>query len=152
MSLPMPLATTTRAGLMSPGDKAALAPQVLATLAQGPSGSQSKFGILEQLVTLSGASTTAATQIPDRAIVFAVSSRTVAAVAGAPSYAVGISGNAAQFGAGLGAAAGSTNAGVINPAAFPGPTPIVITATSGSFTGGTVRLAIHYALFIAPPA
>ena len=129
----------------------AIAPLSLATVAQGVAGSQIQFGILEQLVALSGASTSSTVQIPNRAIVFAVSSRTIAAVTGAPSYGVGVAGNATQFGGGLGAAAGSTNVGVIGPTAFYTPTAILITATSGSFTGGSVRIAIQYALF-GPPA
>ncbi len=130
----------------------AVAPSSLATVAQGPAGSQIQFGILEQLVALSGASTSSTVQIPNRAIVFAVSSRTVAAVTGAPSYGVGVAGNATQFGGGLGPAAGSTNVGVIGPTAFYSPTAILITATSGSFTGGSVRVAIQYALFNPPAA
>ncbi len=129
----------------------AIAPASLATVAQGAAGSQIQFGILEQLVALSGASTSSTVQIPNRAIVFAVSSRTVAAITGAPSYGVGVSGNATQFGGGLGAAVGSTNVGVIGPTAFYSPTAILLTATSGTFTGGSVRIAIQYALF-APPA
>ncbi len=130
----------------------AIAPAALATVAQGPAGSQIQFGVLEQLVTLSGASTTSTVQIPNRAIVFAVSSRTVTAVTGAPSYGVGVSGNATQFGGSLGIAAGSNNSGIIGPTGFYSPTPVVITATSGSFTGGAVRIAIQYALFNVPTA
>ena len=128
----------------------AIAPAALATLAQGPAGAQVQFGVLEQLVTLSGASTSSTIQIPNRAIVFAVSARTVTAVTGAPSYGVGVSGNATQFGGALGIAAGSTNSGIIGPTGFYSPTPLVITPTSGSFTGGTVRIAIQYALFPVP--
>lgn len=130
----------------------AIAPSSLATVAQGAAGSQIQFGILEQLVALSGGSTASTVQIPNRAIVFAVSSRTVAAITGAPSYGVGVAGNATQFGGGLGTTAGSTNVGVIGPTAFYNPTAIVLTATSGSFTGGSVRIAIQYALFNAPAA
>ena len=72
------------------------------------------------------------------------------AVTGAPSYGVGVSGNATQFGGSLGTAAGSTNSGIIGPSGFYSPTPVVITATSGSFTGGAVRIAIQYALFNVP--
>jgi hypothetical protein len=158
MTASIPLATATRAGLMSPGDKALLqaagapAPAALATLAAGAAGSQTQFGILEELVALSGTSSASTVQIPARAIVFCVSSRTVTAVAGAPSYGVGVSGNPTQFGGSLGAAAGATNAGVVGPAPFYAPTPVLITATRGSFTGGAVRIAIHYALFGAPTA
>ena len=77
------------------------------TVAQGPNGSQIQFGILEQLITLSGASTTTTIQIPNRAIVFAVSELVVTAVTGAPSFGVGVSGNTTQFGGSLGASAGS---------------------------------------------
>ncbi len=128
----------------------AIAPSSLATIAQGAAGSQIQFGILEQLVALSGASTSTTVLIPNRAIVFAVSSRTITAITGAPSYGVGVAGNTAQFGGGLGTAAGSTNVGVIGPTAFYAPTAILVTATSGSFTGGSVRVAIQYALFGAP--
>ena len=128
----------------------AIAPAALATVAQGQAGSQIQFGVLEQLVALSGASTSSTIQIPNRAIVFAVSARTVTAITGAPSYGVGVSGNATQFGGSLGSAAGSSNSGIIGPSGFYSPTPIVITATSGSFTGGAVRIAIQYALFNVP--
>ena len=63
-----------------------------------------------------------------------------------------MSGNATQFGGSLGIAAGSNNSGIIGPTGFYSPTPVVITATSGSFTGGTVRIAIQYALFNVPTA
>jgi hypothetical protein len=74
----------------------------LNTVAKGPNGSQIKFGVLEQLITLSGSSTTSTIQIPNRAIVFAVSELIVTAVTGAPSFGVGVSGNTMQFGGSLG--------------------------------------------------
>jgi len=88
--------------------------------------------------------------IPDRAIVLAVSTCTVAAVHGATSYDCGVSGQQSQFGGTLGVAAGSSNVGVIDPQAFYAPTPIVLTANGGSFTGGDVRVAIQYLLPTAP--
>ncbi|MDP4021403.1 DUF2793 domain-containing protein [Methylobacterium sp. NEAU 140] len=121
-----------------------------ATLAQGGAGADIRFGVLEQLVPLSGTAVVSSLQIPNRAIVFAVSARVVAAVTGAPAFGVGVAGNPTQFGGGLGPAAGATNSGVIGPTAFYAPTPLVVTAASGSFTGGAVRLALHHALF-GPP-
>lgn len=131
---------------------AALAPPALQTLAQGPAGSTVQFGIAEQLVaTASGTAVTAATPIPNRAIVFAVSSYVATAVTGPTSFGIGIAGNAGQFGSGLSTAKGAQNAGVIGPTAFYAATPLVLTAGGGTaFTGGAVRLAIHYALF-GPP-
>ena len=125
-------------------------PPQLNTVAQGANGSQIQFGVLEQLLTLSGSSTTSTVQIPNRAIVFAVSELVVTAVTGAPSFGVGVSGSATQFGGSLGTSAGSNNSGVIGPTAFYSATSIVITATGGSFTGGTVRISIHYALCNVP--
>lgn len=125
-------------------------PSALSTAAQSANGATIQVGVLEQLVTLNGASTTSTIQIPNRAIVLAVSSRTVTAVTGAPSFGVGVAGNTTQFGGSLGAAAGATNVGVIGPTAFYAATPIVITATSGSFSAGQVRIAIQYML-CGPP-
>jgi len=41
---------------------------------------------------------------------------------------------------------------VIGPQAFYAPTPIMLTANGGSFTGGDVRIAIQYLLPTAPAA
>jgi hypothetical protein len=64
----------------------------------------------------------------------AVSELVVTSVTGASS--VGVLGNTTQFGDSLGVSAGSKNIGIIGPTAFYSATPIVVTATSGSFTGG----------------
>jgi hypothetical protein len=122
----------------------------LIQVAQGANGSTMQFGVLETLVMLSGASTTAPIGIPANCIVLSVGARTVTAVTGAPSYGVGVSGNPTQFGGALNIAAGSTNFGIIGPSGFYSATPLVVTATSGSFTGGAVRLSIHHVL-VAPP-
>jgi hypothetical protein len=76
----------------------------------------------------------------------AVGARVTAAVTGAPSFSVGVSGSASQFGAALSIAAGSINSGLIGPTAFYASTPLIITATTGAFTGGAVRLSVHYML------
>jgi len=120
----------------------------LQTLASSSYGASISTGVLETLVTLAGTSTTASVSIPANAIVMAVSARTVAAVTGAPSYGVGVSGSPTQFGAALSASAGAVNLGLVTPTPFTASTPLVITATSGSFTGGTVRLAIFYTLIV----
>jgi hypothetical protein len=122
----------------------------LASVAQGAFGSNIQFGLLEEEIVLSGAATSSTIQIPNRALVFAVSSRTTLAISGAPSYGIGISGNATQFGGALGIAAGSTNSGIIGPTAFYTATNVLVTATSGDFTAGKVRIAIHYMLCGVP--
>ncbi|MDP7150262.1 MAG: DUF2793 domain-containing protein [Paracoccaceae bacterium] len=122
-------------------------------VARGPGGSSIGLHVEEELLSgLSGASVASTIAIPDRAIVLAVSTRTVAVVLGATSYDCGIAGEPAKFGGSLGVAAGSTNVGAIGPQAFYADTPVVLTANGGDFTGGDVRIAIQYLLPTAPAA
>jgi len=121
------------------------------TLAKSPSGAVIGAHVVEELLSgLSGASVISTITIPDRAIVLAVSTRTVTAITGATSFDCGIAGTPNKFGGALGIAAGSTNVGVIGPQAFYAATPIVLTANGGSFIGGAVRIAIQYLLPGAP--
>lgn len=129
----------------------AQAPSV--NVALGAAGGATGVAVLEETLTgLSGASVSSTIQIPDRAICLGVSTRTLATVTGATSYDCGIAGEANKFGGSLGVAAGGTNAGVIGPQAFYADTPIVLTANGGSFTGGSVRFAIHYLMVGIPAA
>lgn len=115
-------------------------------VAIGPAGGTTGLAVAEELLSgLSGASVDSSVVIPDRTIVLGVSTRTVTAITGATSYGCGIAGQTTKFGGSLGVAAGSTNAGVIGPEAFYADTPIRLTADGSDFTGGAVRLAIHYA-------
>ena len=122
----------------------------LETVCEGANGTSVQIGVLEQLIFLSGSSTDSSIEIPARAIVFSVSELVVTAVSGAPSFSVGVSADTTQFGSSLSVTAGSTNSGVIGPDPFNSSTPIVITATSGSFTGGSVRISIQYMLCNPP--
>ena len=122
------------------------------TAARSPFLAATRFEILEQEVTLSGASVAATVMIPARAIVLGVSTRTSAAVTGATSYSCGVAGEAGKFGASLGVAKNASNVGVIGPTAYYADTPVVITAAGGAFTGGKVRVAIHVERFDAPAA
>ncbi|MEJ8476880.1 DUF2793 domain-containing protein [Roseibium algae] len=124
----------------------------VATVSRSVSGAESRIGTVEEELSLSGASVSSSIVIPDRSIVFGVSCRTTEAVTGVWQYHVGIAGEAEKFGGYLGIAEGSTNAGVIGPQAFYADTPILITANgdTGSFTGGKVRVVIHYFLPIVP--
>jgi hypothetical protein len=110
--------------------------------------------VKEEELALAGAfvETAAAAFGPDRAIVMGVSSRTIEAVTGATSYSVGVSGEADKFGGLLGAAAGSTNVGVIGPTAYYADTRVRVTANGGSFSGGKVRLVCCFLEMTAPTA
>ena len=120
------------------------------TLATAPHGASLQFGILETLVTLTGASVTAPTPIPANSCVFSVGAYVVSTITGATSYEVGVSGNPGQFGSGLSLSTGSSNFGAIGPTVFYSATPLIVTAAGSNFTGGSVRLSIHY--LICPPS
>ncbi|MHA7882745.1 DUF2793 domain-containing protein [Nitratireductor rhodophyticola] len=121
------------------------------TVSKGAAGSANAIVSDEELLSgLSGASVDTTISIPNRAIVFGVSTRTVSEVTGASSYDCGLAGETSKFGGSLGVAAGSTNAGVIGPQAFYADTPIRLTANGSDFTGGAVRVAIHYFLPTVP--
>ncbi len=139
--------------LLGSGAGGTVTPLPDVTLAQAPSGAAIGAHVIEELLSgLAGASVASTITIPDRAIVLAVSTRTVTAITGATSYDCGIAGTLNKFGGSLGIAAGSTNVGVIGPQAFYAATPIMLTANGGSFTGGAVRVAIQYLLPSAPGA
>lgn len=114
--------------------------------ASSPFGASIQFAVLESLVSgLSGATVTGPS-IPANCIVFSVGARVTTAVAGATAWEIGYSGALAAFGGPLSmVAAGSTNYGLIGPQAFYAATPVLLTATSGSFSAGAVRLSIHLA-------
>jgi hypothetical protein len=119
-------------------------------LASSPSGATMGFYILEENLTVSGATTDTSIDIPNGAIVFNVSMRVTTTITGATSFSLGVAGNTSQFGSGLSVASGSTNLGVISPTAFYAAAPIRVTSSGGSFTAGAVRIAIHYYLPSAP--
>lgn len=120
--------------------------------AASPGLANTRLEILEQEVTLVGASTATSIAIPSRAIVLAVSTRTTVAITGAVSYNCGVAGETSKFGGSLGVAKNSSNVGVIGPSAFYADTPVVLTAVGGSFVTGKVRVAIHVMRFDAPAA
>ena len=116
-------------------------------LVKSAASAQMGVAIFEEDLVLSGSSVSSTVVIPSRSICFGVASRTTLAVTGSPSYGVGVAGETTKFGGTLGVALGSTNIGVIGPQAFYADTPIVITPTTGSFTGGRVRVSIYLLTF-----
>ncbi|WP_339745377.1 DUF2793 domain-containing protein [uncultured Maricaulis sp.] len=113
-------------------------------LAQSPGGAKTRAILIADSVSgLTGASVVTSVMIPARSIVFCVSVRITEAITGATSFDCGIAGETSKFGGSLGVSEGASNLGVIGPTAFYADTAIVLTANGGSFTGGTVSLAIH---------
>ncbi|MEJ8473964.1 DUF2793 domain-containing protein [Roseibium algae] len=120
-------------------------------VAQSSHGAQTRIAALEEeLPALSGAYVETSALIPDRAIVFGVSCRTVTTITGAASYDCGVGGETSKFGGSLGIYEGATNAGVIGPTAVYAATPVRLTANGGDFTGGAVRIAVHCLLPVVP--
>ncbi len=114
-------------------------------VAVSANGGSTGVGVLEETLSgLSGASVDSTIDIPDRAICLGVSTRTVTAITGATSFDCGVLGELSKFGGTLGVAQGSTNKGVIGPEAFYSDTHVRLTANGGDFTGGAVRIAIHF--------
>ncbi|MCS0501098.1 DUF2793 domain-containing protein [Ancylobacter mangrovi] len=111
-------------------------------LAGTPSGGMVTLRASEIEVDLAGSSVSTALVIPNRTICLGVASRTLLAVTGAGAYDVGTAAETSKFGGSLGAAAGSTNIGVIGPQAFYADTPVRVSAVGSAFTGGRVRLVL----------
>ncbi|HAM46288.1 MAG TPA: ribonuclease III [Alphaproteobacteria bacterium] len=115
------------------------------TVAQAPFGAATDFHILEEEHTLAQAATSDTTiVIPARAIVHGVTVRVSEAVTGATSFDCGIAGETSKYGGSLGISLGSSNIGVTGPTAFYSDTAIRLSANGADFTGGKVRVAIHY--------
>jgi hypothetical protein len=91
--------------------------------------------------------------IPANAMVVGVTGRVLAAITGTLSaWSLGNPGAAGRYGAGLGLGAGSIVRGVLGtPTAFYSPEALELRATGGDFTGGRVRLAVHF-LELTPPS
>jgi hypothetical protein len=120
--------------------------------ATSPHGAATTFGIVEGDHTIAAsASNDTSFVIPDRAIVLGVTGRVLTSITGATSWNLGVAADATRYGNGIGASAGST---VIGPSGSPvtywGATPLRVSAVGGSFTGGKVRLAVHYVAITGP--
>ncbi len=116
----------------------------------GTNGGETRFELAEEEITLAGSSIDSTIVIPDRAIVFAVTTRTTQTITGATSYDCGIAGDIGKFGGALGITLGSTNSGVVGPSAFYVDTVVRLSANGSDFTDGKVRVAIHYMLCTPP--
>ncbi|HET7409350.1 MAG TPA: DUF2793 domain-containing protein [Paracoccaceae bacterium] len=114
-------------------------------------GAATLMRVIEFDQALSGASVMTPAIIPDKAVVLGVTGRVIEAIGGAGSWSLGVAGGENRYGAGYGTGAGSFVHGVTGqPQAYYGGTALVVTAAGGSFTAGTVRLAVHL-IEIAPP-
>jgi Protein of unknown function (DUF2793) len=121
-------------------------------LGGSPGGAATLARVVEVDHPVSGAVSTTAPVIPDKAVVLGVTGRVVAAITGASGWSLGVAGSPDRYGSGYGTGAGSYAHGVSGqPQAYYGGTALTVTASGGAFTGGTLRLAVHL-LELSPPA
>lgn len=93
-----------------------------------------------------GAVSTTVNLIPANSVVVGATARVVAAITGTlASWQLGNPGAVGRYGSGLGLAANAFARGVLGqPTAFYSATPMQLDAVGGVFSGGTVRVAVHY--------
>lgn len=114
----------------------------------------SGFRVVEfDQVLSAGPSVTTDVDIPQYAMVFAVTGRIKATITGTlTDWDLGADGSVNRYGSGLGLAQGSWILGMSGqPLTYWADTPLTLTANGGDFAGGEVRLAIHY-YHATPPA
>lgn len=115
------------------------------TLSPKNAGLSLKVAEIDHVVT-AGAQSVTANVIPPNAVVIGATARVVGALTGTlSSWQLGNPGAVGRYGTGLGLAAGSFARGVLaQPTAFYAATPMQLDASGGNFSGGTVRIAVHY--------
>jgi hypothetical protein len=118
-----------------------------------PGGASFNMRSVEMDVSLSAGTTVVAPLVfPARSIAFGVTGRVTAAISGAvAAWEVGVAGDAARYGTGLGLGVNSGVNGPGAPSVYWDATPLVISAVGGDFAGGTVRLVAHFAE-LSPPS
>ncbi|WP_112323306.1 DUF2793 domain-containing protein [Oceanibium sediminis] len=99
-----------------------------------------------------GTSSTVSAAIPGGSVVFGVSGRVTEAITGTvSSWSLGVSGSGNRYGSGLGTGLGSYANGLTGtPITYYGAEDLVLSADSGSFSGGQMLLAVH-SLSLVPP-
>ncbi len=121
-------------------------------VAASPGGATTVQRVVEiDHILATGASSVTAGTIPDKAVVLGVTGRVTDAITGVTGWSLGVAGATTRYGSGYGTALGSFAHGVSGqPLAYYGGTALEITAEGGSFTAGTIRLAVHLQEISAP--
>jgi hypothetical protein len=102
----------------------------------------------------SGGTSTIPGFIPANAVVYGVTGRVIAAIGGASSFSVGVTGSSDRYGSGIGTGTGSWLRGLTGqPQAYYSDEDVLLTAAGGNFDGsGVLRLAVHFAELTLPRA
>lgn len=117
-----------------------------------PNGAASAFHVVEfDHVIGAGSSASTSVEIPQYAMVYAVTGRVITEVTGPTSFEVGVAGATNRYSSGVGLSVGTWFVGITGqPVTYYANTPVVLTATGSDFTGGAVRVALHYYLPSVP--
>lgn len=116
-------------------------------LSLGGGGSGLLAGMAEGEVTLgTGSTATTTIFIPAGALVIGAVGRVTAPLTGAlTGWRLGTAGALNRFGQGLGKQEGSWARGLLgSPMAYYAAEPLIITSEGGTFTGGRIKLAVHW--------
>lgn len=118
----------------------------LGAVTLSPSGSVMSFKTNEIDVEItSGVSVLTPAVIPSRALLFGITGRVVDAIKGtATTWDLGVADDTGRFGTGIGVSLNAWVNGPTAPIVYWSPTALEITAQGGTFSGGMVRLAVHY--------
>jgi hypothetical protein len=134
-------------------DGAAWVPDAVAV---SPNGAAMTWRVVEFDHPLTaGGSNTTAVAIPHQAQVIGVTGRVVEALTGVglTGWRIGVAGSDTRYGSGLGIASGSYLVGLSGaPVTYYAPTPLLLSAEGGSFSGGLLRLAISLVELLPPRA
>lgn len=120
---------------------------VVGALTLSSTGAGMVAGLAEADVTLTaGSSKTTTLVIPAGAMVIGASARVKQAITGSlASWSLGTAGALDRFGSGLGLGTGSYARGILGtPTTYWTAAPLIVTAVGGTFSGGQLRLAVHW--------
>ena len=119
-----------------------------------PGGAGTHYRIAEfDHVIAAGATSTTVEMIPGSTQVIGVTGRVISEITGSgvASWSLGVVGSDNRYGSGLGLGLNSWARGLTGaPLTYYSDEAIVLTPDAGSFTGGTVRLSIHYVELSVP--
>ncbi|MGJ8584897.1 MAG: DUF2793 domain-containing protein [Marinosulfonomonas sp.] len=116
-------------------------------VAMSPHGAMSKQRILEIDHSLSaGPVSTVSAALPAFSMVFGVTGRVTTAITGTlTGWRLGVASADNRYGSGLGLGQGSWVRGLTSaPQTYYADTDLILTAETGDFAGGDIRLAVHY--------
>jgi len=116
-----------------------------------PFGSALIFDVTSETHVLAAAtSSDTAIVIPERCVLFGITCLVTDPVLGPASFAAGVAADPLRFGNGIGVGLNAQLNGIAQPQAYYTATPIRFTASSGSFTGGSIQVSAHFARLQIP--